>query len=45
MMKSKFPHIHNEGKALIVDGKITFTYFDSLSQPHTETKKVFGYGR
>lgn len=40
MTKSKFPHIHNEGKALIVDGKITFTYFDSLGAPHTETKKV-----
>jgi len=40
MTKSKFPHIHNEGKALIVDGKITFTYFDSLSKPYTVTEKM-----
>lgn len=40
MMKSKFPHIHNEGKALIVDGQITLTYFDSLGKPHTSTRAM-----
>lgn len=40
MPKSKFPMIHNEGKALVKDGKVTFTYFDSHGQPHTPTWAV-----
>ncbi len=39
-MRSKFPHIHNEGKALIVDGKITLTFFDSWGAPHTVTWRM-----
>jgi len=39
-MKSKFPAIHNSGKAKLSGGNITFTWIDSLGKVHTDTKKL-----
>lgn len=40
MPKSKFPMIHQEGKAAIENGQITFTHITSLGKVVTETKPV-----
>jgi hypothetical protein len=38
--KSKFPHIHNSGQAVIANLKITFSYLDSYSSPVTKTLPI-----
>ena len=43
-MKSKFPSIHNSGKAKIVKGAVTYTWIDSLGKVHTDTKKLLSAG-
>ncbi len=40
MMEMEFPAIYNSGKAQTQDGKVTFSYLDSLSRPRTETKPL-----
>lgn len=39
-MKTKFPHVHNHGKAKVADGEVTYTFLDSHSRPQTVTKPL-----
>ncbi|MEE8607599.1 MAG: hypothetical protein V3S55_08345 [Nitrospiraceae bacterium] len=41
-MKSRFPRIHNSGKATKDDGELTFSYLDSYSKADVQTLPELG---
>lgn len=39
-MASRYPRVHNPGRAILRGGRLTFSYVDTRNQPKTDTKPV-----